>query len=181
MKKNVSLAALILLGSAFVLAQGQDAQVPPAAQSDKVKTTTNDQPVTGKTGQHATKLNTSTTHSTGEETPAFNTQNGIAQQPGKQTTNRQPPINPKPGPGAPPNWEQVGQEPGLADNSAAAASRAEIGGPEGTLGVSGSAPPENQAAVSKQNAASQKAQAAGANQPKGAQSKGSSVAPPQPR
>lgn len=42
--------------------------------------------------------------------------------------------------GAPPTWEQVGQDEQLANSNAAAAYRAEIDGPEGTLGVRGAMP-----------------------------------------
>lgn len=52
------------------------------------------------------------------------------------------PVNPNPqsAPGAPPIWEQVGQGEQVANADAAAAARAEIGSPEGTLGVGGAMP-----------------------------------------
>ncbi len=111
-------------------------QAPPAAQP--IKPTQSVQAVTGKNGQSAYSINTSTTSSVGVETPGVQTDNGMAQQPDKYRNVN--PVNPPQRRGAPPNWEQVGQDEQLANSNAAAAARAEIGGPEGTLGVGNALP-----------------------------------------
>jgi hypothetical protein len=108
-------------------------QAPPAAKPVPRAPVT--QPVVGKTGEHAKSIDVSTTSSTGVETPGWQTTNGLVQQPDKYPNVH--PVNPTPALGAPPNWEQVGQNEELANSNAAAAARAEIGGPEGTLGVGG--------------------------------------------
>ena len=162
-KLIATFVALIFL-SVCALAQQQPRKqqkkkpsVPPAAQWDGVHNVPEKvQPVNGKQGQRLTDFNTSTTNSVGEETPGEQTTNGIAQQWGTHTAVRQPPHNPKPGPGAPPNWEQVGQEPALADHNAAAAYRAEVGGPEGTLGVGGALPASEKAKNKAGNKGTQK-------------------------
>jgi hypothetical protein len=106
---------------------------PPAAQP--VPKAPVNQPVVGKTGEHAKAFDTSTTASTGEETPGPQTTNGLAQQPDAHAH-----IHPTyldRSFAAPPNWEQVGQTEDLANGNAAAAYRAEYDGPQGTLGVRG--------------------------------------------
>lgn len=159
--KIVNIVVALTLASACGFAQQPSA--PPAAKSDKyARPTAQTQPVTGKTGQRGAAINTSTTGSTGVETPGWQTDSGIAQQPGKHTSVKQPPRNPQPRPGAPPNWEQAGQEPNLADINAAAASRAEVGGPLGTLGVKGASSPAAQTQKTT-GPAPKKAGAAGAN------------------
>jgi hypothetical protein len=143
--KTLPIFAALLL-AALLMAQNdteksskqQNKNIPPAAQP--IHPVERQQPVTGKTGSHAKALNTSTTKSTGVTTPGVETTNGIVQQPGEHPTLH--PVNPglRSAPGAPPNWEQIGQDEQLANSNAAAAYRAEIGGPEGTLGVAGAMP-----------------------------------------
>lgn len=146
MLKPMSLMlALIVVASALIVAQSnprsapqQTQQAPPAAQP--IRPTQNKQAVTGKTGNISHSINTSTTSSVGVETPGVQTDNGMVQQPDKYP--RLNPVNPdfRSRPGAPPNWEQVGQDEQLANSNAAAAARAEYGGPEGTLGVRNALP-----------------------------------------
>ncbi len=139
------LFALIVVASVLLIAQSnpgsapqQTQQAPPAAQP--IRPTRNAQAVTGKTGIRSHSINTSTTASVGVETPGVQTDNGMAQQPDKYPWIK--PVNPdiRSRPGAPPNWEQVGQDEQLANGNAAAAARAELGGPEGTLGVGNALP-----------------------------------------
>jgi hypothetical protein len=111
-------------------------QAPPAAKPVPSAPVT--EPVVGNAGLHGDAIDLSTTASTGVETPGAQTTNGLVQQPDKFRNIH--PVNPLPAPGAPPNWEQVGQEEAVANSNAAAAARAEIGGPEGTLGVGGALP-----------------------------------------
>lgn len=151
MKTILLSVAVLVLGSGMLWAQvqtntNQDKskqadQIPPAAQSGQPSPQAEpSQPVTGKTGNKSTHINTSTTGSAGQETPGVQTNLGIQQQPGKHAEGKAPNA-PKHTPrtdmsGAPPNWEQVGQDPESANKGAAAASRAEIGGEGGgTLGV----------------------------------------------
>lgn len=152
------LLALIVVASALIVAQSnlnnsnpkQGKQAPPPGQENSqatqqappaarpIKPTQSVQAVTGKNGQSAYSINTSTTSSVGVETPGVQTDNGMAQQPDKYRNVN--PVNPPQRRGAPPNWEQVGQDEQLANSNAAAAARAEIGGPEGTLGVGNAYP-----------------------------------------
>jgi hypothetical protein len=147
-------SAAILMASVCLLGQDQQ-QPPPAAQSDSTKPAQTDQPVTGKTSERGPAVNTSTTGTAGVETPGVLTDNGEAQRHGKKAA-AHPPQKSKPHSGAPPNWEQVGQQPAQADRAANAASRAEVGGPQGTLGVKGAVPPEDRAAAARDNSAKQK-------------------------
>ncbi len=146
MLKPVSLVlALIIAASTLMIAQSnpgsapqQTKQAPPAAQP--IRPTQNKQAITGKTGNSSHSLDTTTTSSVGVETPGVQTDNGMVQQPDKYPWIK--PVNPefRSRPGAPPNWEQVGQDEQLANSNAAAAARAELGGPEGTLGVRNALP-----------------------------------------
>ncbi len=145
MKPLSLLLALVVVASALIVAQSNPAsapqqtqKAPPAAQP--IHPTQNKQAVTGKTGDRSHSINTSTTSSVGVETPGVQTDNGMAQQPDKYPSIN--PVNPdfRSRPGAPPNWEQVGQDEELANGNAAAAARAELGGPEGTLGVGNALP-----------------------------------------
>ena len=146
--KIVNLVVAFALASVCASAQ---LNVPPAARPDKnSKPPAQTQPVTGKTSQQGTHINTSTTGSAGIETPGVQTNAGIAQQPGKHTPGQQLPGTPQSRPGAPPNWEQAGQEENLANINAAAAYRAEIGGPYGTLGVNNALPPSEKSAPTAQ-------------------------------
>lgn len=135
----LSIAFLFCSSALYGQQQTPAPNLPPAAQP-LPKTAPRAQAVTGKTGAHGKALNTSTTASAGVETPGVQTDTGIAQQPGQRTGVHPANSNPGSAPGAPPNWEQVGQNEQLADSNAAAAARAEIGGPEGTLGVRGAMP-----------------------------------------
>ena len=147
MKQSAIAAAILVLSSGLVWAQnaanqsnqGQP-QTPPAAQSGEPnQKPQKPEPVTGKTGNQATHIPDTTSGSAGQETPGVQTNNGAQQQPGKHQElkgSNAPQPNPQQQPGAPPNWEQVGQSPQAGDIDAAAASRAEIGGEGGhTLGV----------------------------------------------
>lgn len=143
LKPFAVLLCLVVIASAMIVAQSnvnsakpnKGNQAPPAAQPIRP---TQPQSVTGKTGQSAYSINTSTTSSVGIETPGAQTDNGMAQQPDKFRNLH--PVNPQSPRGAPPNWEQVGQDEQLANSNAAAAARAEFGGPEGTLGVGNAYP-----------------------------------------
>ncbi len=146
MLKPISLLlGLVIVASVLIFAQSnpgsakpQTQQAPPAAQP--IRPTRSEQAVTGKTGNKSHSINTTTTSSVGVETPGVQTDNGMVQQPDKYPGVN--PVNPdfRFRPGAPPNWEQVGQDEELANGNAAAAARAELGGPEGTLGVGNSLP-----------------------------------------
>lgn len=93
-------------------------------------------PESGRTGEHGAAINVTTTKSTGVTTP---------------------PENPKPRPGAPPNWEQVGQMPQHADANAAKAIEAEMGGAPGggTLGIKNVMPRYDTSRQGAQNQAAQ--------------------------
>ena len=108
-------------------------------------------PVTGQTGNEGTELNSTNangqTPTPGVETPGAmanpspgtgqvqpNSPNGATGQGNNQNTQ----------PGAPPNMSQAGQSAGAASENAGAASRAEIGAPNGTLGVNGNQPNNSQ-------------------------------------
>lgn len=127
-------------------------QVPPAAQRNvngkapqSPSVPGGAKPETGKAGEHATAVNDTTTQSTGVATPAYQTSNGEAQQPGNNTTSWNPPRNPQSGPGAPPNFEQAGQMQQHADINAAKAIEAEVGGAPGggTYGINNVMPSYN--------------------------------------
>jgi len=146
MSRNLFLLSTVaVLASALAFGQSnlnnstrnEKKQAPPAAKPVPQAPVT--EPVVGKTGEHAKGIDVSTTNSTGVATPGWQTTNGLVQQPDQYP--KVHPDNPQPGPGAPPNWEQVGQTEALANSNAAAAARAEIGGPEGTLGVNGNLAP----------------------------------------
>lgn len=161
---QIAIAGLVL-GSGVLLAQNQSGQsqgqgnegqqqVPPAAQSGRAgQQPKKKQAVTGKSGNQGTQIDVTTTGSAGQETPGVQTNLGVEQQPGKHPEIKDrnaPEPNPRQGPGAPPNWEQVGQDPNSANTGAAAAGRAEIGGSGGgTLGVD--AMPQSDQAGSKRN------------------------------
>ena len=139
MLRTVSfLTAVTLLVSAMAFGQAnmkvpekkEKKQAPPAAQP--APSAPVNEPVVGKTAEHAQAIVTSSTASTGVATPGWQTTNGMAQQPDQFNVH---PENPKPAFGAPPNWEQVGQDEALANSNAAAAYRAELNGPEGSLGI----------------------------------------------
>lgn len=79
-------------------------------------------PVAGKAGQAATAVPVTSNRSVGETTP-----------PSDVERNRVP--SPSPQPGQPPVAEDTAQSPAAANRIAIAAQRAEIGTPNGTLGV----------------------------------------------
>ncbi len=93
-------------------------------------------PVTGKTGQVANDINTSTTASVTEITPGAQTGAGMVQQPSEHAEVEPGEVNriPERGLLAPPNWGQVGEAPQEGNLDAAAAQRAEET-PSATLGV----------------------------------------------
>ncbi len=106
--------------------------VPPGAVTDSI---------TGKTGNEGVAVPDTTTGTAGETTPGYQTEAGIAQQPGKHTEPATKPNavgdHPSPppqGPGAPPDWEKAGENPASANTMAEAAARAEVqpGAPMGT-------------------------------------------------
>lgn len=145
--------------------KNQSDQVPPAAQSGQPNSTPlKQEPVTGKTGNEATHINVTTSGSAGEETPGVQTNNGAQQQPGEHAEikdRKAPKPNPRQKPGAPPNWEQVGQSPQSGNTGAAAASRAEIGGAGGrTLGVD-AMPQSDQTSAEQQGSVSKKSKVRG--------------------
>jgi hypothetical protein len=172
MNKGAVAAAIVLLSSGMLCAQGQSGQtqnqpaskqnqVPPAAQSGQPsQQQQKTQPVTGKTGNEATHIDVTTTGSAGQETPGVQTNLGAEQQPGKHPEikdSKASKPNQRPRPGAPPNWEQVGQDPGSAATGAAAAKRAEIGGSGGdTLGVD-AMPQSDQTSEAQRGTSSSKA------------------------
>jgi plastocyanin len=80
-------------------------------------------PVAGKTGIEGTAVPVTSSASVGQTTPPAN------------ENRRQLPSPPRPQPGQPPVPENAGQNPSQAEKMAVAASRAEIGTSEGTVGV----------------------------------------------
>ncbi len=105
-------------------------QIPPGSATDAI---------TGKTGPQGVSIPVTTTGTVGETTPGVQTGAGIAQQPGIHTLPATPPPISQQKPGAPPDWEMVGQTPEEANRNAEASSRALIE-PGATLGVT-SPPP----------------------------------------
>ncbi len=107
-------------------------------------------PVTGKTGQVATNINSSTTASVSEITPGTDTGAGMAQQPGEHVEVAPGEVNRPPDRGllAPPNWLQVGEAPQEGNLDAAAAQRAEEL-PSATLGVNATPSQANAKAPNK--------------------------------
>ncbi len=92
--------------------------------------------VVGKSGNQQVAVPDTTTGTAGKVTPGYQTEAGVAQAPGTNTMPRTPARAPLPHsqPGAPPIWEQAGQNPNSADVMAEAAARGEVqpGAPLGT-------------------------------------------------
>ena len=91
--------------------------------------------VVGKSGNEQAAVPVTTTGSVGKTTPGYQTEAGMAQELGKRrlpSTAASHPAAQRPG--APPDWEETGQNPHSADVMAEAAARAEVdpGAPQGT-------------------------------------------------
>ncbi len=106
--------------------------IPPSSAADSI---------TGKTGNEGVAIPDTTTGTAGETTPGYQTEAGIAQQPGTHTEPSTPgaKANPRSAPGAPPDWEKAGENPRNANTMAEAAQRAEMQ-PGATMGTKASAP-----------------------------------------
>ena len=94
----------------------------------------------GKTGNRGDAIPESSTATAGTPTPAWQSDAGRAQQPGKHTIPDSTAPQNQAKYGAPPNWEQVGQGRQTADNHSAKVEQTEVGSSYGTLGVQGNRP-----------------------------------------
>jgi hypothetical protein len=94
--------------------------------------------VTGKAGNEGDVINENSTR-VNQQTAGVETQPGVAEARG-QAPKQAAPLSVYERPGAPPDWELVGESRGAAADLAASAEQTEVGAPQGTYGVGSTRP-----------------------------------------